>query len=77
MGMQMLEFFTTRQFDFRSEKFQSLRQEMSEEENQIFYTNTEIINVDDYLKWTILGGRQYCLKEPLSSLPKARRQLIM
>lgn len=29
----------------------------------------------DYLRDTLLGGRQYCLKEPLSSLPKARIQL--
>jgi alcohol-forming fatty acyl-CoA reductase len=31
----------------------------------------------DYLRDTLLGGRQYCLKEPLSSLPKARIQLKM
>lgn len=29
----------------------------------------------EYLKRSILGGRQYCLKEPLTTLPKARRQL--
>lgn len=31
----------------------------------------------DYLKDTLLGGRQYCLKEDLSTLPKARIQLKM
>lgn len=31
----------------------------------------------DYLRDTLLGGRQYCLKEPLTSLPKARIQLKM
>lgn len=29
----------------------------------------------EYLRDTLLGGRQYCLKEPLSTLPKARIQL--
>lgn len=29
----------------------------------------------EYLKRSILGGRQYCLKEPLTTLPKARRQM--
>lgn len=42
--------------------------------------NTTIIPEDkelDYLRDTLLGGRQYCLKEPLSTLPKARIQLKM
>lgn len=33
------------------------------------------IEDQDYFKKIILGGRQYCLKEPLSTLPKARMQL--
>lgn len=37
----------------------------------------EDIDAQEYMKRTILGGRQYCLKEPLSTLPKARMQLKM
>lgn len=37
--------------------------------------DTEDVVVKDYLKKVILGGRQYCLKEPLSTIPKARMQL--
>lgn len=37
----------------------------------------EGIDAKEYMKRTILGGRQYCLKEPLSTLPKARMQLKM
>lgn len=39
--------------------------------------NFDMENIDslEYMKRTILGGRQYCLKEPLSTLPKARMQL--
>lgn len=36
---------------------------------------TEEVEPEDYIKIVILGGRQYCLKEPLSSIPKARMQL--
>lgn len=42
--------------------------------------DTRIITKDielDYLRDTLLGGRQYCMKEPLSTLPKARIQLRM
>lgn len=35
----------------------------------------EAIDVAEYMKRSILGGRQYCLKEPLTTLPKARMQL--
>lgn len=34
-------------------------------------------DVDNYLKKAILGARQYCVKEPLSTLRKARIQLYM
>lgn len=37
--------------------------------------DTDSIPDLEYLKRSILGGRQYCLKEPLTTLPKARRQL--
>lgn len=30
-----------------------------------------------YLRRCVLGGRQYCMKEPLSTLPKARIQMKM
>lgn len=40
-----------------------------------FNMDTDGIPDLEYLKRSILGGRQYCLKEPLTTLPKARRQL--
>lgn len=36
---------------------------------------TQDVAPKDYIKTVILGGRQYCLKEPLSTIPKARMQL--
>lgn len=40
-----------------------------------FFVDTEIVESEEYMRDTILGGRQFCLKEPLSTLPKARMQL--
>lgn len=37
----------------------------------------EDVDTNEYMKRIILGGRQYCLKEPLNTLPKARMQLKM
>lgn len=42
-----------------------------------FNMDTDGIPDLEYLKRSILGGRQYCLKEPLTTLPKARRQMKM
>lgn len=75
IGLAVLQFFTTRRWDFRSDNFRSIYDKLSTEEQRIFNMNTEEVEEKEYLKNCILGGRQYCLKEPLTSLPKARIQL--
>jgi alcohol-forming fatty acyl-CoA reductase len=75
VGLGVLQFFTTRQWDFRSDNFKAVYAKLSAEEKKIFNMNTEEVETLEYLKYCILGGRQYCLKEPLSTLPKARLQL--
>jgi alcohol-forming fatty acyl-CoA reductase len=76
-GLGVLQFFTTRRWEFKSENFQKLQETLSAEENEIFRTSTLNIDNEEYIKQCILGGRQYCLKEPLTTLPKARFQLKM
>lgn len=77
VGLGVLQFFTTRQWNFRSDNFKAIYENLSAEEKVIFNMNTEEVDQVIYLKHCILGGRQYCLKEPNSSLPKARIQLKM
>lgn len=42
-----------------------------------FSMDIEDVDTNEYMKQIILGGRQFCMKEPLSTLPKARMQLKM
>lgn len=77
MGMNLLQYFSTTKWNFQTEKSAEIRKKLSKEENQEFFTDIEKPEVTEYLKNCILGGRQYCLKEPLSSLPKARVQIKM
>ena len=45
-----------------------------------FYMDTTIVSPEmekEYLKDSFLGGRVYCMREPLSTLPKARIQMKM
>lgn len=75
MGMNMLQYFTTRKWDFRSDKGKRIQGLVSKVESEIFRTELEKVDIKNFLKDCILGGRQFCLKEPLSTLPKARAQL--
>lgn len=77
VGLYVLQFFTMRSWDFKSENFKNLYKRLSPEEKDIFNMDTEAVDTTPYLKNVILGGRQYCLKEPLSSLPRARIHLKM
>ncbi|XP_037902550.1 putative fatty acyl-CoA reductase CG5065 isoform X1 [Hermetia illucens] len=74
-GLDVLQFFTTRAWDFKSENYEKLYTNLSEKEKKIFNMDTDSIDDEEYLKVGILGGRQYIMKEPLSTLPKARKQL--
>ncbi|KAJ4443859.1 hypothetical protein ANN_05646 [Periplaneta americana] len=74
-GLEVLQYFTTRQWQFRSDNFCSLQKQLSPSDRAVFYTDFEAVQDEEYLYHTVLGARQYCLKEPLSSLPRCRRNL--
>lgn len=66
-----------KKWDFRSDNAARIRRQLSPFEAETFPIDLEKPDISDFLKNCILGGRQYCLKEPLSTLPKARAQLKM
>lgn len=72
-GLELLHFFSTRDWIFKSEKFLSIADHLTEEDKQLF-PMAKLVPVKEYMLNTILGVRQYCLKEDLSSLPSCRRK---
>jgi len=77
-GLEVLTFFTMRDWQFDLRNFQQVFDDLDKDDQEIFYMDTTSVPKEkelDYLRDSLLGGRQYCLKEPLSSLPKARIQL--
>jgi alcohol-forming fatty acyl-CoA reductase len=79
-GLDVLQFFTMRNWMFASDKFQALAKQTTPDEYKMFFMDTESIPdsfEDQFVKNTLLGGRQYVMKEPLSTLPKARIQMKM
>jgi alcohol-forming fatty acyl-CoA reductase len=76
-GMDMVQYFTMRKWNFLSPYADLVRAKLSDEDKLEFPTDEENLDVQAYINAVVLGSRQYCLKEPLSTLPKARTQLKM
>jgi len=76
-GLSVLQYFTTRDWKFPCTNFLALRTQLNPTDNKIFFMNCEEADYEEYLANSVLGARQYCLKEPLSSLPRCRRNIKM
>lgn len=78
VGMEVLQFFTMREWKFKSNNFEGLQNFMTPETAIMFNLDTKNTGDEyEYLKNSMLGARQYCVKDPLSTLPKARIHLKM
>ena len=72
-GLEVLQFFTMRQWNFKSDNFNSLVALQTPEESEMFLFDSRNTGDEmEYIKNSFLGARQYCLKDPLASLPTAR-----
>jgi len=74
-GQVLLSYFTTREWVFYNDNFAAMNYQMCEKDRKAFFQDVEHIDHDAYLKQLILGARQYCMKEDLSTLPAARRHV--
>lgn len=80
IGMEVLQFFTMRDWKFKSDNFENLANFISPEEgheDMFKFTTHDSGDEYEYLKISLLGARQYCVLDPLSTLKKARIQLKM
>ncbi|XP_037955528.1 putative fatty acyl-CoA reductase CG5065 [Teleopsis dalmanni] len=76
IGLEVLQFFTMRAWDFKSTGYASLWNILSEADQKIFNMNMDPTeDIEMYMVSCVQGGRQYLLKESPESLPRARRQL--
>lgn len=77
-GLELLEFFSTRQWYFKSERFIGLNDVITDADRKTFpFMDFKRVPIRDYIKRCVLGTRQYCLKEDLSSLPRCRQKQKM
>ncbi|CAH0578052.1 unnamed protein product [Chrysodeixis includens] len=62
-GLEVLQYFTMRQWNFPCPNYDSIQSMLNKEEQNIF--NTDITHVDrnEYMRMCVEGGRVFCLKE--------------
>ncbi|KAI1309425.1 putative fatty acyl-CoA reductase [Halotydeus destructor] len=70
-----LEYFTTNEWTYRTNNFQSLSASLNQADRNKFYTDVRMIHWPTYMEVFILGVRKFLLKEDPSTLPEARRRL--
>jgi fatty acyl-CoA reductase len=74
-ALKALEYFTTREWNFRQKNVPMLLGELSDVDRQLFNFDMKSLHWYTYLESYFLGARAFVLKEPPSDLPKARRRM--
>ncbi|KAJ9597179.1 hypothetical protein L9F63_026931, partial [Diploptera punctata] len=77
VGLGILHYFALRSWKFDNNKLLDTIKALPEEDRKTFYTYDIDYDVRTYMLHSMIGARVYLLKEPLSSIPNARRQLFM
>ncbi|XP_061381673.1 putative fatty acyl-CoA reductase CG5065 isoform X1 [Danaus plexippus] len=72
-GLSILQYYTMKEWHFKNNNFLALQRSISDEENEIFYTDVSKIDTADYLKNYVLGVRHFVCKEDPSTLPRAKK----
>lgn len=74
-GLRVLQYFTTRNWDFSNERLVALRESLNETDRNEFNMDFEKMEMGTYFRDCILGARQYCLKEDPATIPRSRKIL--
>lgn len=75
VGMEVLQYFTMRGWNFKIENTKALIKDLNESDLNKFYIQNIQIDIETYMIKVLLGARQYCMKEPLTNLDRARHHL--
>lgn len=74
-GLELLQYYTTKEWDFRSDRFQQLQEKLIPIDQKIFDTDTTQVNWEEYIRAYIVGMRTYILGESEKTIPQAKKLL--
>ncbi|XP_075969740.1 putative fatty acyl-CoA reductase CG5065 [Anticarsia gemmatalis] len=72
VGLEVLQYFTTREWWFDTNNFKSLVGILNPVDKELFPMDLTIIEDEPYIESCMIGGKLYCLKEKMENLPRAR-----
>ena len=73
--MSCLDFFMTHQWRFVSKNPFRLLDMLSERDRKLFYFDVRDIDWNTYMEGYVLGARRFLLKDDMSTVPAARKNL--
>lgn len=71
-GIKLVQYYTTKEWVFDTFKFEELLSNLNTTDAEIFNTDTNQLNYEEYLLNYILGIRKYMLGESDATIPRAR-----
>lgn len=74
-AISCLDFFTTHQWQFVSENPIRLLDYLSDADKETFYFDVRQIDWNEYIETYVLGARRFILKDDMSTLSDARKNL--
>ncbi|XP_017848347.1 putative fatty acyl-CoA reductase CG5065 isoform X2 [Drosophila busckii] len=74
-GLKLLQYYTTRDWDFRNERFQQMSSQLNITDQEIFDTSVSQVNWETYISNYIRGMRTYILGESDATIPYAKKVL--
>lgn len=69
--MNVIAYFSMRDWDFRIDNVEDLWNRMTNIDRQIFFFDMKQLDWDFFLQQYFRGIRRYLLKDPLETIPKA------
>jgi fatty acyl-CoA reductase len=76
-SMDILEYFTTRSWEWTHAQLDQLKATMTPDDQKMFYFDPRTLHWPTYMQNYCLGTKKFILKEDLSGLPAARARLRM
>jgi alcohol-forming fatty acyl-CoA reductase len=74
-AVEILEYFTTKQWEFTNDNLFMLMKELNETDTQIFNFDISDINWKTYIEEYCLGTKKFLMKEDMSNINACRRNL--
>ncbi|XP_017960336.1 putative fatty acyl-CoA reductase CG5065 [Drosophila navojoa] len=71
-GLKLLQYYTTKDWDFRNDKFQEMSHTLNATDQELFDTSVSQVNWETYISNYIRGMRTYILGESDATLPYAK-----